>query len=167
MGARRFRESTSPIRAIYWSGDGSVMVLCDVNVVLSAGMPESPHHRVCRERIEELLDAQERFAISELVLAAVVRIATNRKAFKKPSSLARAFAFVGALREHPDAVAVSPGPRHWRIFQEIATASGCRGADTTDAYFAALAIEHGCEWWTADADFARFSGLRWRNVLER
>ncbi|MEP6654276.1 MAG: hypothetical protein ABJA82_13005 [Myxococcales bacterium] len=32
---------------------------------------------------------------------------------------------------------------------------------------AALAIEHGCEWWTADADFARFSGLRWRNVLAR
>ncbi|MCC6620365.1 MAG: hypothetical protein IT385_03875 [Deltaproteobacteria bacterium] len=23
------------------------------------------------------------------------------------------------------------------------------------------ALEHGCEWVTADADFARFAGLRW------
>jgi uncharacterized protein len=25
-----------------------------------------------------------------------------------------------------------------------------------------VAIEHGCEWVTNDADFARFPGLRWR-----
>jgi predicted nucleic acid-binding protein len=30
-----------------------------------------------------------------------------------------------------------------------------------DAYFAALAIEFGCEWITLDRDFARFKGLRW------
>ena len=141
------------------------MVLCDVSVVLSAGMPDSPHHRVCRERIEELLAAGISFATSELVLAAVVRIATNRKVWKKPASVGRAFAYVDSLRDHPDAVSIAPGLRHWRIFQDLATKSGSRGPDTTDAYFAALAMEHGCEWWTADADFARFPGLRWRNVL--
>jgi len=141
------------------------MVLCDVNVVLGAGMRESPHHDVCRARIDGLLNAQERFAISDLVLSAVIRIATNPKVFKKPSSLASAFAFVRTFRDHPDAVVVSPGPRHWRIFQELATKSNCRGADTTDAYLAALAVEHGCEWWTADAGFGRFPGLRWRNIL--
>lgn len=141
------------------------MVLCDVNVVLSAGMPDSPHHRVCRERIEELLAAGVSFASSDLVLAAVVRVATNPKVWKRPASVARAFAFVGSLREHADAVSIAPGPRHWRIFQTLVTNSGIRGPDTTDAYLAALAMEHGCEWWTADADFARFTGLRWRNVL--
>ena len=30
------------------------------------------------------------------------------------------------------------------------------------AWFAALAIESGCEWITMDHDYARFSGLRWR-----
>ena len=30
------------------------------------------------------------------------------------------------------------------------------------AWFAALAIEHGCEWVTLDRDFERFPGLRWR-----
>ena len=91
----------------------------------------------------------------------------ERKSVQKAIELSQSVRIRGPLREHPDAVAVSPGPHHWRIFQEIATASGCRGPDTTDAYFAALAIEHGCEWWTAGADFARFSRLRWRNILER
>jgi toxin-antitoxin system PIN domain toxin len=141
------------------------MILCDVSVVLSAGMPESPHHRVCKERVGELVDGGVPFALSDLVLASVVRIATNARVWKKPASPSRAFAFVDSLREHPDAVIVAPGPRHWRLFQELATVSGARGADLTDAYLAALAVEHGCEWWTADADFARFPGLRWRNVL--
>jgi predicted nucleic acid-binding protein len=30
---------------------------------------------------------------------------------------------------------------------------------------AALAIEHGCEFITADRDFAKFAGLRWRHPL--
>jgi len=32
---------------------------------------------------------------------------------------------------------------------------------------AALAIEHGCELVTADGDFARFPGLRWRHPLRQ
>jgi hypothetical protein len=31
-----------------------------------------------------------------------------------------------------------------------------------DAWFAALAIESGCEWITTDRDYARFAGLKWR-----
>ena len=31
-----------------------------------------------------------------------------------------------------------------------------------DAWFAALAIESGCEWITTDRDYARFPGLIWR-----
>jgi predicted nucleic acid-binding protein len=34
-----------------------------------------------------------------------------------------------------------------------------------DAYLAVLAIEHGCEFITADRDFSRFPGLRWRHPL--
>ncbi|MFC4112565.1 PIN domain-containing protein [Nonomuraea zeae] len=34
-----------------------------------------------------------------------------------------------------------------------------------DAYLAALAIEHGCEFVTCDRDFARFEGLRRRSPL--
>jgi predicted nucleic acid-binding protein len=40
--------------------------------------------------------------------------------------------------------------------------SGTRGPRVSDAWFAALAIEHGCTWITFDRDYARFDGLQWR-----
>jgi uncharacterized protein len=42
---------------------------------------------------------------------------------------------------------------------------GTGGNLTTDAHLAALAIEHQTELHSTDADFARFSGLRWKNPL--
>jgi predicted nucleic acid-binding protein len=36
------------------------------------------------------------------------------------------------------------------------------GPRLSDAWFAALAIEHGCAWITYDRDYARFSELDWR-----
>ena len=44
----------------------------------------------------------------------------------------------------------------------------CRGIEgplVSDAYLAALAIEHGCELISTDSDFARFTDLRWRHPL--
>jgi hypothetical protein len=143
------------------------MVLCDVSVLLQAAMSRSPHHVVCRRGVDTLLNAGRPFAVSELILAAVVRIATNARAFKPPSSVESAFAYVRALRDHEAAVSINPGRRHWPIFEDLVLATGIRGSDTTDAYLAALALEHGCEWWTTDADFGRFPGLRWRNLLDR
>lgn len=43
--------------------------------------------------------------------------------------------------------------------------SDVHGAMVSDAYLAALAIEHGCELVTTDSDFARFPDLNWRNPL--
>jgi hypothetical protein len=43
---------------------------------------------------------------------------------------------------------------------------GVRGNLVPDAFLAALAIESGSEWVTADRDFARFPGLRWRHPLD-
>jgi predicted nucleic acid-binding protein len=36
-----------------------------------------------------------------------------------------------------------------------------------DAAIAALAIEHGATLCTTDRDFARFTGLKWRNPLQQ
>jgi toxin-antitoxin system PIN domain toxin len=141
------------------------VITFDVNVLLQAFMPLSPHHERCRGLVEEVANAGEPFAVSDLVLAAVIRISTNPKVFKPPATPVRAFEFAEALMNHPDAVVIAPGARHWRIFRELVEATRIRGSDTTDAYLAALSIEHGCEWCTADADFAKFPGLRVRPAL--
>jgi predicted nucleic acid-binding protein len=57
---------------------------------------------------------------------------------------------------------VEPGERHWAIFRDLCVKSKTRGPRITDAWFAALAIEHGCTWITFDRDYARFDGLEWR-----
>ena len=69
------------------------------------------------------------------------------------------------LREQPGCVLVSPGERHWEIFTRLCKAVGAKGNLISDAYFAALAMESGAEWITADRDYARFPGLRWRHPL--
>jgi predicted nucleic acid-binding protein len=65
-----------------------------------------------------------------------------------------------------------PGPRYHLRAHIIAvcflTENGVglpretRGPRVSDAWFAALAIEWGCEWITLDRDYARFPGLAWQ-----
>lgn len=58
---------------------------------------------------------------------------------------------------------VTPGDRHWDIFEELCRQVDARGNLVQDA----LALEWGCEWLTLDRDFARFPGLRWRAPFQR
>lgn len=50
------------------------------------------------------------------------------------------------------------------IFRDLCKVANASGNLVQDAWLAALAIEHGCEWITADRDYAKFPGLRSRSV---
>lgn len=138
------------------------MVLCDVNVLVYAHRDDTPRHASCREWLEAMINGDDAYGVSDLVLSGFIRVVTHPKVFVKPTPLADALAFAALLREQPNAVPVAPGPRHWELFQRLCTASEVRGNLVPDAYLAALAIESGCEWVTTDRDFARFDGLRTR-----
>jgi len=138
------------------------MILSDVNPLIYAFRADAPHHAACRRWLVAVLSGDAAFGLSPLVLAAVVRITTNRSAFANPSSPAEAFQFCDYLRLHPNCQIIEPGERHWDIFQRLCLASDTRGRRITDAWYAALAIEWDCEWITFDRDFAKFPGLRWR-----
>lgn len=142
------------------------MILCDVNVLLHAHKEGSPAHEVMRPWLLDALDDDVPFGVSDLVLSATVRIATNRRVFDPPSTLAEALAFAEALRDSDNAVPVQPGRRHWDLFTGMCRRAGATASLVPDAYLAALAVEHGCEWITTDRGFARFPGLRWRNPLD-
>ena len=62
----------------------------------------------------------------------------------------------------PGPLAHGLGERYWDIFRRLCTETDIRGSRATDAWFAALAIEWGCEWITLDRDYARFAGLKWQ-----
>lgn len=109
--------------------------------------------------------SDEPFGVSELVLSGFLRVATHPGIFSPPAPIEPALDFVNTLRAQPNAVIVSPGPRHWDVFERMCLAAGAKGNLVADAYLAALAIESGSEWITTDRDFSRFPGLRWRHPL--
>ena len=138
------------------------MILPDVNVLIYAFRRDTPHHVSSKAWLDNVVAGDARFGISDLVLSAVVRIVTNPKIFTEPSALDEALAFCESLIGQPHCDIVRPGERHWSLFSRICRETGIRGPRVTDAWFAALAIEHGCTWITFDRDYARFSDLDWQ-----
>jgi toxin-antitoxin system PIN domain toxin len=138
------------------------MVLLDVNVLVGAMREDAPRHAVMKPFVERLRRAPEPFGLTDLVLAGTLRVLTHSRVFMPPTPLDQSLEFVDALRNSPNAVLVSPGPRHWSLFSDLVNQAYATGNLVSDAWHAALAIEHGCEWISDDADFARFPGLRWR-----
>ena len=53
----------------------------------------------------------------------------------------------------------------WSILRSLLAGARAIGPIATDAHVAALAIEHGAELCSADADFRRFEGVRLVNPL--
>jgi uncharacterized protein len=138
------------------------MVLPDVNILVFAFRPHMPEHPRCREWLQSVVDENSLFGISPLSLAALVRVTTNKRIWKEPSSIVDAFRFNDYLLAQPHCQIVEPGERHWEIFKRLCVETESGGPLVTDAWYAALAIEWGCEWITLDRDYARFPGLRWR-----
>ena len=139
------------------------MQLSDVNVLIYAHREDAPEHARYAAWLKELAEADEPFGVAEITLASFLRIVTNGKIFDPPTPMETAIAFCQRLVELPRAVLVTPSRRHWDLFVELC--ANVHGPLVTDAYLAALAIEHGCELITTDSDFARFKGLRWRHPL--
>lgn len=133
----------------------------DVNVLVYAFRKEQPHHAASRAWLERTVNGDSAFALSHLALSAVVRLTTNGKIYRPPEALAAVFEYCHWLEARPNCVLLEPGARHWTIFERLCRETDTRGPRVTDAWFAALAIEHGCEWITFDRDFARFPGLKW------
>lgn len=141
------------------------MLLPDVNVLVYAHAEQAERHAEHRAWLEKVLAGDQAYAYSELVLSGFVRVVTNPRAFDPPSSIESALDFARQIRGRPNAVQVTPGPRHWDIFCNLCVTAGARGNLVPDAYLAALAIESGSEWISTDRDYARFPGLRWRHPL--
>ena len=141
------------------------MILVDVNVLVYAHRPDAEDHFQYRDWLDRVLNSEATFGLADLVLSGVVRIVTNPRIFAKPTPLDVALQFAESLREHEGCLLVSPGDRHWSIFTGLCRGVGAKGNIISDAFHAALAIESGAEWITADRDYARFPGLRWRHPL--
>jgi uncharacterized protein len=139
--------------------------LPDVNVLLYAVDTASPRHRAARRWLEERLSGTETLAFAWTVLIAFLRLGTNPRVFAEPLEPAEAFDLIDSWLGQPPSTVVHPTDRHAAILRELLEPVGTAANLTTDAHLAALAIEHGAELCSSDSDFARFSGVRWRDPL--
>lgn len=139
------------------------MYLMDVNVLVYAHREDTAHHADYRAWLESVLNGLGTFAYSELVLSGFLRVVTHPRIFEIPSPLPEALRFVQQIKTAQNAVAMTPGAKHWTIFIGCLEAIDARGNDIADAYHAALAIEWDCEWVSADKGFKRFKGLKFRH----
>ena len=142
------------------------MILPDVNVLIYAFRQDSPRHSEYRAWLQGVVDGPNAYGVSPQVLASVLRICTHPGIFTQPSTRVETMVFCEALLSRAHSTVIQPGDRHWPIFAELCEAANAAGNLVQDAWFAALAIEHGCEWISTDGDYERFAGLRWRRPFE-
>ena len=137
------------------------MILPDVNVLVYAFRADDPLHGVARAWLNDVVASDSRFALSKLALSAVVRIATDPRGHRNPAS-ARGKHSASATTCLPNRTARSSSRGNViGIFSSSFASRPTRaGADITDTWFAALAIEWGCEWVTFDRDFLKFPELK-------
>lgn len=132
----------------------------DVNVLLYAVNGDSPQHGAARAWIEASFARPAGIAFAWPALVGFLRLATRRGIFARPLRVEDALSVVDAWLAHPRADVISPTARHAAILSGLLIGAGSGGNLVSDAHLAALAIEHGAELGTFDADFRRFAGLR-------
>jgi len=141
------------------------MILPDVNLLLFAHNELAPYHARARGWWEGLVSGDAMVALPWAVTFGFIRLATHPSVLETPLAPSAALDRVAGWLEHPNVIVLDPGPRHLAIVRGLFTATNVAGRLTTDTHLAALAIEHKGELHSADADFARFPGLRWHNPL--
>lgn len=141
------------------------MILPDLNLLVHAYNSDSPVHRPARRWWEGRMNAPGPVGLAWAVILGYVRITTHRGILTRPLPVGRACEHARSWLAQPQVTILHPGERHAEVAFGLLEELGTAGNLTTDAHLAALAIEYQAELHSTDADFSRFSGLRWRNPL--
>ena len=141
------------------------MKLVDANLLLYAVNADAPLHRKAKPWFEGVLSGTEPVGFEWTVLLAFLRLSTRSTVFPAPLELEDALTLIDGWLSQPCAVVVLPTDRHFEILRGLLAPLGSAGNLTSDAHLAAVALGHGAELCSCDADFARFPAVRWTNPL--
>ena len=140
------------------------MILPDVNLVIYAYNEDAPFHAAAKAWWERCLSGTEPVGLAWVIVLSFVRLMSNRRVLAKSMSAAESVEQCRLWMLCPNVRIVLPGRTHMDILAGLL--AGPMGPNlVTDAHLAALAIEHQAELHSNDSDFARFSGLTWRNPI--
>lgn len=139
--------------------------LVDANLVLWAHHAQFLQHEAARRWWAATLTEAAQVAIPWPTVLAFLRISTHPRALERPLDIGVAWAVVQEWLDRPNVWTPLPTERHRGILARLLVDTRAAGNHTTDAHLAALAIEWGLQLNSADRDFSRYPGLRWRDPL--
>jgi toxin-antitoxin system PIN domain toxin len=136
--------------------------LVDANVLLYAVDEDAPRHSAAISWLDPALAGREAVGFAWMVVLAFLRLSTHPGVFPSPLDPEQAFDVVESWLDQPASIVVDPTIRHLGVLRGLLAPLGTAANLVNDAHLAALAVEHGADIVSFDADFARFPGVRWR-----
>jgi uncharacterized protein len=138
----------------------------DTNILVYAHREEMSFHERAQVVVRQLSEDTATWAIPWPSIHEFLAVVTNPRIFKLPTTMEKAWLFLGALVASPSLRLLSETPEHYATLRSLLKASKAVGPKVHDARIAALCIEHGAEaLLSADRDFSRFPSLRVINPL--
>jgi toxin-antitoxin system PIN domain toxin len=141
------------------------MIVVDLNLLLYAHNRSVAQHAAARDWWSELMNGGQDIGLPEPVLFGFLRITTQRGILASPLTIDQALAIVRSWLDWPRLRVLYGTAGSLQRALELAKALGVAGRLTTDLQIAALTMEYRGTLHSADTDFARMPGLRWRNPL--
>lgn len=141
------------------------VIVPDVNLLLYASVTAFEQHPAARSWWEQTLSDVEPMGLTAPAALGFVRIATHRRVLTDPMPLSDARRTVQGWLNQPCVRFLRPGSLHLSEVLDLLESVGTAGNLTTDAQIAVTAGEHRGTVYTADSDFARFTGIAWTNPL--
>lgn len=141
------------------------MIVPDINLLVYAYNSESPDHTMAAKWWQACLSGETPVGVPLVVIMGFIRVTTNPRVFEHPFTPKEAAGHVRSWLAQPRVSVLHTSEAHLDHVLGALEEIGTAGNLVTDAQIAALVIEHDATLYTADGDFMRFHGLRWRNPL--
>ena len=141
------------------------MILPDFSLLIYAYNRASVEHEAACKWWEQKLNSAQPVGLYWVAVNGFIRISTHPWIFEKPLPAKKASAYMREWLAQSNVLLIDLGLSFQEIYLSYTDELGAAGNLTTDAYLAALAVEHQAELQSTDSDFQRFSGLRWRNPI--
>lgn len=142
------------------------MIAIDTNILVYAHREDSPWHDRAYQRIAELAEGRQAWALPWPCLHEFLAIVTHPRIYDPPTPLEIALDQVQAWLESPHVLLLAEANGYWNELRAVLVAGRVSGPMVHDGRVAALCRLHGVrELWSVDRDFGRFPGLAVRNPL--
>ncbi|MEI8095551.1 MAG: TA system VapC family ribonuclease toxin [Spirochaetales bacterium] len=141
------------------------MILVDANLLVYAAVQEMPQHEAAKAWLDQKLNGYAPVGLPWASLLGFVRLTTNPRVFSQPLSLADSWAIVRGWLDCPKVWIPLEAADHAAVLGHLLPFAEPGANLVPDLSLAALALANGLTLCSTDADFARFTPIKWENPL--